>query len=185
VPQPLATGFLSRFWFGLAFGVLNGFVVFRWSVFRPDEDAFECLVAGALLAGAVSLVRLRRHSQALALGLVYGAFRLAFAPDGRLSAGLAGLLIGLGAFLVAVVYDDLARYGLRFGKFLIVGPLLGGAFLAVAPLSQLDQLTVYNAVHPLLYQGALGIVVGEGVGLGVELVELLSWFVERRARRTG
>jgi len=185
VPQPLATGFLSRFWFGVAFGVLNGFVVFRWSLFQPDQASFECITVGVLLAGSLSLVRMRRHGQALALALAYGAFRLSFAPTGRFLAGLAGLLIGLGVFLVAVIYDELARTGLRFGKFLIVGPLLGGAFLAVAPISQFDHLTLFNAIYPLIFQGALGIVIGEGVGFGVEIAELASWIVERRAHRSG
>ena len=185
MPQPLATGFLSRFWFGVAFGVLNGFVVFRWALFQPDQASFEGITVGVLLAGSLTLVRLRRHGPALALALAYGAFRLAFAPYGRLSAGLAGLLIGLGVFLVAVVYDELARNGLRFGKFLIVGPLLGGVFLAVAPISQFDSMTLFNAVSPLIFQAALGIIIGEGVGLGVEVAELFSWLVERRSRRTG
>ena len=185
MPQPLATGFLSRFWFGVAFGVLNGFVVFRWALFQPDEAAFEGITVGILLAGSLTLVRLRRHVPALALALSYAAFRLAFAPSGRLSAALAGLLIGLGVFLVAVIYDELARYGLRFGKFLIVGPLLGGVFLAVAPISQFDNMTLFNAAYPLVFQTALGIIIGEGVGMGVEVAELISWLVERRTRGTG
>lgn len=160
--------------------MLNGFVVFRRNIFRPDQPAFDCLTVGALLAGMLTLIRLSRHGQALALVAVYGAFR-SLAPYGRWTHAISGLLLGLGVFLAAVIYDELAKYGLRFGKFLIVGPLVGGAYLAVAPITELRDMTVFNAVYLLLFQLALGIVIGEGVGLGVELVELLSGRATRRS----
>ena len=41
-------------------------------------------------------------------------------------------------------------------------------------------MTVFNAVYLLLFQLALGIVIGEGVGLGVELAELFCRQGNRR-----
>ena len=185
MPQRIATGFLARFWSGTTLGALNGFIVFRWNIFRPDQSAFDCLVGGAVMAGILSVVRLSAHGHAIALALTYGAFRMVQSPGARWSAGISGLLLGLGGFLVAVIYDELARYGLRFGKFLIVGPLLGGIYLAVAPISELGNMTMFNAVHPLILQLALGIVIGEGVALGVELAELVFHFTSRRSESGG
>lgn len=166
---------------GAAFGLLNGFLIFRWGIFQPGQPAFDCVTVGTMLAAMLMLVRASLRASAAALAISYGVLSLFFALYDRWIAGISGLLLALGVLLVAVIYDELARYGLRFGKFLIVGPLLGGVYLALAPVTELRDMTMFNAVRPMLFQLALGVVIGEGVGLGVELAELLPWATARRA----
>ena len=169
----LVSGLLFRFWLGAAGGLVLGYLAFQQSIFRPDHPAFACVTVGMLTAGMLALVRLGLNAQALALALAYGAFLSSMSPATRWVSGAAGLLLGLGVFVVAVIFDELARIGFRFGKFLVVGPLLGGVFLAVAPLAEFHDLLLFDAVRPLLIQLLLGIIIGDGVGLGVELAELL------------
>ena len=52
--------------------------------------------------------------------------------------------------------------GLRDGIGIAVGPLLG-----------MHELTVHDGVRTLFVQLLMGIVIGDGVGLGIELVELV------------
>jgi len=170
---------MTRFWSGLAGGVLVGLAVFRGQLFRPDHPAFECVTVGALVAGVLTLVRQPRRGQALALVLAYTAIRFAFTPVVRLTAAVSGLLLGLGLFVVALVFDLLARGGWRFGKFLLIGPLVGGVFLALAPITEIQDLNVLNAANLMMFRLALGMLIGEGVALGVELAE---WQLERSAR---
>ena len=55
----------------------------------------------------------------------------------------------------------------------------------MAPISELGNMTMFNAVHPLILQLALGIVIGEGVALGVELAELVFHLTSRRSESGG
>jgi len=170
---------MARFWSGIAGGVLVGLAVFRGYVFRPDHPAFECVTVGALVAGVLTLVRQSHRGQALALVLAYTGLRFAFTPVVRLSAAVSGLLLGLGVLVVGLIFDLLARGGWRFGKFLLVGPLVGGVFLALAPITEMQELNVLNAANLMMFRLALGMLIGEGVALGVELAE---WPFGRSAR---
>ena len=51
--------------------------------------------------------------------------------------------------------------------------LLGGVLLAIGPIVGYHDLIAFDAVRPLLLQTFLGVVVGDGVGLGIELGELI------------
>ena len=82
-------------------------------------------------------------------------------------------MLGAGVFVSATIFDLLARHGLRFGKFLILGPLLGGLFLAVAPLAEFQFLAPVGAMRMLLLYTFIGIVVGNGSGLGVEAADAI------------
>jgi hypothetical protein len=182
VPQPILTGTFTRFWAGLVGGIVVGWAVFRGEVFLPDQPEFQCITVGALLAGVLALVRLAGAGQALTLVLAYGAMRLLVGPQASWLSGLSGILLGLGILIVAWVYEELERAGLRFGKFLIVGPLLGGVYLAVAPISHYGDLTVFNAAHHFVFQFLLGFVIGDGVGFGIEA---LDQFTSRGAGKAG
>jgi hypothetical protein len=85
--------------------------------------------------------------------------------------------------LLALVYDALARQGFRIGKFVLMGPLLGGLYVAATPVTLLQGTTTVDAEHSmttLLLNCFLGIVIGDGVGLGAEIAEL---FLDRRSNR--
>ena len=164
----------------MAGGVLLGSVIFGQAVFRPDHPAFECVTVGALAAGMLTLVRSAHRSQAVALALVYSGLRIALAPMLHWSSAVSGMLLVLGILGVAQLYDLLARSGLRFGKFFIVGPLVGGVYLALAPITELESMNVLNAGSLLMLRLGLGILIGEGVALGVELAELAGWKLRPR-----
>jgi len=171
---------LLRFSSGLAGSLLVGLAVFRSAVFRSEHPAFECLTVGALAAGILALARQRQRGAALGLALAYGCLQPLVPPGPvRLQAAASALLFGLGLFLVALIFDLLAQAGWRFGKFLIVGPLAGGVFLALSPLTELAGMNVANASRLMLFRLSLGVLIGEGVALGVELVE---WPLEARSR---
>ena len=163
---------MLRFGAGLAGAVVVGLIVFRASMLFPGHPAFECLTAGGLAAGMLTLVRVGRRSHALLLALAFGLLRFALAREIPLGSATAGLLLGLGLFVVALIFDLLARGGWRFGKFLLVGPLVGGVYLALAPITEAAQMNVLNAATLLVFRMALGMLIGEGVALGVELAEL-------------
>ena len=140
---------------------------------RPDHPAFQSLSVGMLTAGVLTLVRLELRGQAVMLAVAYGVLQLGMTDEGRWAHGLGGALLGLGLVVVGEIYNELAKYGFRFGKFLIVGPLLGGVLMAVAPIVELTAMIPFDTVRPLLLQLFLGVVIGDGVGLGLEVAEML------------
>ena len=82
------------------------------------------------------------------------------------------LVLGLGAMLIAVIFHLLAESGLKLGKFLLVGPLVGGLFVATTMINEFVSPLPGDPLLAILVGVFLGAVVGNGVGLGVELVEL-------------
>lgn len=176
-PFPVAELF-GRFWLGSLIAALFGYATFGERVLSPRHGGFECIVLGVLAAAMLALVGTRRPVQAAVLIPIYGGLHLAFAPGTGWRIVLSALLLGAGAFLVALIFDQLSRHGVRFGKFLVTGPLLGGVCLATAPLSQFHALNMYDSFDPLMVQLFIGIVIGDGAGLGVELIDL--YFHSRR-----
>lgn len=169
---------ILRFWAGTLGGILAGYLAFGIQVFRPGGSPFQSVTVGALMAAILALVRSRRSTEGLAVVIAFALLQLGANWNAGwprfLIATISSLFIAAGIFLIAVVFDHLARHGIRFFKFLVAGPLLGGIYLAVTPLSGWGALTGENALRNLLGNAWLGIVIGDGVGLGVELLELLA-----------
>jgi len=163
----------GRFWLGTAMAALFSYFTFGGTVLWPGQSGFECVILGAVCAAMLTLVGRSRFLEAAVLIPAFALLRLAF--GGNLRIVISGLLLAAGAFLVALVFAHLGRRGVRFGKFLIVGPLLGGVCLALAPVSQFHALSMYDSFSPMMIQLFVGIVVGDGAGLGVELADLLPW----------
>ncbi len=167
---------LLRFLAGSLGGVLAGAVVFRMAAFDPRAPAFQTVIASILASAIIVLVRVGRTGSATALGIAFGlmqvglAYRLGWSV--AWPAALAGVLLGGGTVTVAWIYRLLAERGLRFGKFLIMGPLFGGLLAAVSPLLAWDSIGIANGVRTVLFYCFVGIVIGDGVGLGLELAEL-------------
>jgi hypothetical protein len=162
---------LARIGCGVAGGLAAAAAAFREQVFDPRTPAAAAVLLTVLFAGLLALVRARLLGVAVALALVGGAAHGALEGPFDPLAVVARALGGLGALLVAVVFDALARDGYRFGKFLIAGPLLGGVLLALSPLTVFHDVPALHALRPLLFEVYLGVVVGDGVALGVELAE--------------
>ena len=74
---------------------------------------------------------------------------------------------------------EMNRAGHLFGrkdgtgrKFLLIGPMVGGIYLALAPLTQGSGMHVNNAWSQLIFRFALGLLIGQGLSIGMELADL-------------
>ena len=169
-------GVVLRFAAGTVGSFLAGLIAFRGEVFDVGNPAFQCVPMGALGAAILALSRASRPRTALQL---VGAFALVqfgatWHSGWFRAAAMAAwsVAIGLGLWLVAAIYDQLARLDVRLGKFLIVGPLLGGVYFAATPLASFAAGEPDAVLRSLWWNGFLGIVLGDGLGAAVELVEL-------------
>ncbi len=171
------TAALLRFWTGTLAAVLAGLLRYRNDVFVPTERPFECVYIGALAAGMLATVRAGKHRHALALVIGFAVLQLAFrAPDGllpALPATATALFMAGGLFVIAVMYDEMGRAGMRFGKFLIMGMMLAWLYFAVTPLAAWGRMLVRRALEDMMENFVLGMTIGLGVGLAVEIVEFL------------
>jgi len=172
---------LTRFWAGSAAAIGAGYVVFRVGVFRFDRPEFQCLTVGMLTAGIVTLLRSPRPRLAVVLAAAFALFKLGLIRTEGWVPAASGLVLAGGILLSAWIFDLLARRGMPFGKFLVLGPLLGGVFFAVTPLARFHTLTATGSMRVLLYNVLVGLVIGNGVGFGVELAELVAGALRRPA----
>jgi len=183
--RPEFIAFLTRLWLGSAAGIGAGFLAFRGDVFRIHAPQFQCVTLGVFVAALLALVRSSRIGFALMLACAFGLFRLGLVRSEGWLVGTTGLVQAGGLFLAALIFDLLARRGILFGKFLVFGPLVAGVFLAAAPMSHFHELTRSNALPVVIEQLFIGLVVGNGVGFGMELADLgqvggASAFADRR-----
>ena len=172
---------ILRFAFGLSGGVGLSFLIFRQAIFIPQSPVFQCLTLSALLAGILALLRSDRQSQAAALAVAFALLRLGFAQSQGWPVAIAGVMHTGGVYLIALIFDLLARRGILFGKFLVVGPLLGGVYLATMPLASFFTVTGSELMPYLMRHVFLGLMVGDAVGIGVEVADL--WIVVRVVRQ--
>jgi hypothetical protein len=168
---------LVRFVAGWWGGVGLATVAFGWQrVLTPGGTYFGSVLACAFVAAILTLVRAGMPVAATGMACLFALLEFAshwHAGLGRALAALAAYaIVGAGTLLVAILFDLLARSRVRIGKFLLMGPLLGGVYLAAAPAATLFHDIPGGATRALLLSVFSGIVVGDGVGLGVELVEL-------------
>lgn len=179
-------GALLRFAAGAAASVLAGLAVFHGEAFRPSGPWFHCVTAGALAAGVLALVRIGRAGQGAGLAVAFTLVHLGYAwaqpwPQALAEAGWS-VVVGAGVFLAALIFDALAAEGYRFGKFALMGPLVGGAFFSAAAVRLLAAGWSDDALGALIRHVFVGLIVGDAVGLGVELVELAPALSGRPAR---
>ena len=164
---------MLRFGFGLSGGLALSFLIFRQAIFIPQSPVFQCLTVSALLAGILALLRSDRLVQAAALAVAIALLRLGFAQSAGWTVAIAGVMHTGGVFLVALIFDLLARRGILFGKFLVVGPLLGGVYLATMPLAVFFKVTGSDLMPYLMRHVFLGLMIGDSVGIGIEVADLL------------
>lgn len=161
---------------GIALGL--ALPAFGAAVLDPSKPAFHCVSVGALTSACLALARERRFRAAAAVAATLAPFLVSSAwPGGAvaaLRAGLGGAVLGAGVFLSAVVFDALAESGYRFLKFLATGPLVGGAYLAATPVAGLGASHGARIAAAIWLNTLLGIVIGDGAGFGVEIVDLLA-----------
>lgn len=169
----------TRFWAGSIAAIGAGYVVFRMGVFRFDRPEFQCLTVGMLTAGIVTLMRSPRPGRAVVLAAAFALFKLGLIRTEGWIPAASGFVMAGGILLSAWIFDLLARRGMPFGKFLVLGPLLGGVFFAITPLAQFHTLTATGSMRTLLFNVLVGLVIGNGVGFGIELAELVGGALRR------
>ena len=169
---------LFHFGAGIAGGAAACVLAFRTLDSLPSLQASQIIFTGVLLAICLTLVRTIHPALAVVLCCICALGRLGMLElngSARMfSTLLTDLVFGLGAMLIAVIFHLLAENGLRLGKFLLVGPLVGGLFVATTIISEFFSPQPGDPLIAILIGVFLGAVVGNGVGLGVELVELHS-----------
>jgi hypothetical protein len=133
-----------------------------------------------MLAALLALMRSDRQVQAGALAVALALLRLGFVQSAGWAVAIAGVVHTGGLYLVALIFDLLARRGILFGKFLVVGPLLGGVYLATVPLEAFFDVTGSHLMSHLMRHVFLGLLIGDAVGLGVEIADL--WILARVVR---
>ena len=182
-----AAAFAGRF--AAAFAAVICVMALIWRVLPGDfTSPAGCLAAGALASGMFAFVRGGQAVQAMALGAGAVSFHLAglwYQGPLRALAAAAGNLVEAGGIAgAAVVFHLLAERGVRFGKGLLCGPMVGVAFAAAAPASQVGASSGDGALRPLLVNGVIGFLVGESVTLGLEAGEMGARWLQARGRRT-
>ena len=166
---------LTMFVAGMAGSVGAGWVAFRAGIFRSDLPSFQVFTTGALMAGVLVLTRVGRPSAARVFGIAWIVYQFGTATAERRSQLAAHMIWAVtmtaGVFIISWIWDLLLRRGVRLGKALLAGPLLGGVYLAAAPVTLLGGVSPNGALRSVLLTLLLGIVIGDGVGIGVELIE--------------
>jgi len=168
---------LLRFWLGLLGAVAGGLIVYRVEIFDPLSPAFKTLTLGSTLAGLLALWRsaARGHAGALAAG--YALFSLGFVNAYGWLTAFSGTAVGIGLLATTLIFDALAAR-IPFGKFLFVGPLVGGLLFAVTPMMEFRDLVPLGSLDALVAYGQLGWILGTGVALGVEVSD---WILRPRS----
>ena len=161
--------------FGLGYGAVLtiGFLVFRDTLLAPGGPPFQCVTAGAVAAALLTLLRSDRPRQAAALAVALVFLRLGFAYSEGWAPALAGALQVGGLYLVALIFDLLGPRGILFGKFLVLGPLLAGVFLATTPLAFFFRISGSEMLPTMMGYVFLGLLIGDTVGFGIEVADLL------------
>ena len=186
---------MSRFIFALLGVAAATVVAFFRHLEQLHDEAPTIVSVGVLLAIMLATIRVGWHGRALVLAMLLIPLRLSlkrlpggaeampadsfgavhFLPPGLREFGvdlLGGLALGLGVFAIALLYDALAERGWRFGKFLVLGPMLGLLQVALVPMAQTLELAPSVTFPQLLTAFYVGVVVGDGAGFGAEALEL-------------
>jgi len=167
---------LIHFGAGIAGGSAACLLAFRTLDALPSLQASQIIFTGLLLAICLTIVRTIHPAVGVVLCVIFALGRLGLLElNGSVqmfSTLFTDLVLGLGAMLIAVIFHLLAESGLKLGKFLLVGPLVGGLFVATTMINEFFSPLPGDPLIAILIGVFLGAVVGNGVGLGVELVEL-------------
>jgi len=171
---PASSSLLLRFGLALAGGMGTGFAVFGRRLFDPTAFAWQSLAIVALLSAVLALLRAERQGAALLVVAAWVLFKLGLVQSAGWTVAAAGLVLGGGVFVSALIVDLLARHGVAFGKFLALGLLVGGVMVAFTPLARFHELTQATALRELARGFVVGLVVGNGVGFGAEIADLFA-----------
>ncbi len=178
---------------GAGAGLVAFLLLFRVAGVPGPLPWGHVLLVAIMSSAILALVHAERHETAVLLIVAVAGLQCALAVGARGRPGwtwtdavlstAGSVVLGGALFAASVIWDRLASAGIGPSKSLFLGPLIGGACLAVTPLTRPSASAA--EIIPALWMGAfLGMVVGDGVGLGVELADLAdSIAAQRRAGR--
>lgn len=168
---------LLRFWLGMAGGVGLGLLAFRLAIFDPRMPYSQVVTVGSLLAAVLAL---RRGGSAwmatfVAIGFTGWQFVTVLPLPWQRSVAhlLFSAVLAAGVLLIAALYQAIHERGIRIGKFLLLGPALAGVYLAATPALTLWTVSPASVLRDLVANLFLGVVIGDGVAFGVEMVDLV------------
>ncbi len=184
-----ASEILLRTVAGLLGSALAAWAAFGGVLLEPALPPFRSLTIGLAFSGIAALYLSGRRGQALFIPVAWAAAQLGLTWDSGALRSLAqtalALALGGGLFVIAVIYERLAARNWRVGKFLVVGPLLGGLYMAVTPLGLLGVPGHSRAVAELWMNLQIGLVTGDGAAFLMELVDWALTAVSRKAVPAG
>jgi len=169
-------GILLRFWLGVLGATAGGLAVYGIRIIDPLSPAFKILTLGSTFAGLLALWRSSAHGHAVALAAGYALFCLGFVNAYGWLAALSGTAVAVGLLAVMLIFDRLAER-VPFGKFILIGPLVGGLLFAATPMMEFRDLVPLGALNAMLAYGQLGLILGTGVAIGIELSD---WILRPR-----
>ena len=162
------TGILLRFWLGFLCAAAGGLAVYRIEIFNPLSPAFKTLTLGSTFAGLLALWRSSARGHAIALAVGYALFCLGFVNAYGWLTALSGTAVGVGLLAVTLIFDRLAGR-IPLGKFIFIGPLVGGLLFAATPMMEFRDLVPLGAINAMMAYGQLGWILGTGAALGMEV----------------
>lgn len=176
---------MLRFSGGTAAGIGLGLVAFRGRVFDPTHPFSQVITFGSLLAAMIALQRARSAGVAWLVAIAFTAWQGVGALGGGARAVghvlfVAAVVCGL--VLLSWIFAAAHEAGFRLGKFLLMGPAVAGVYFAATPALSLGPIPSGNVYRDVLGNLFLGIVIGDGVAFGAEMVDL--WIERGSAGRT-
>jgi hypothetical protein len=168
---------LLRFWAGMGGGVGLGLIAFRSTIFDARLPYNQVVTVGSLLAAVLALRRGGSPGGATFVAVGFGGWQLwTVLPlpwDRALSHVLFSVVLATGILLIAALYQTLHERGVRVGKFLLLGPALAGVYLAATPALTLWTVSTATVARDLVANMFLGVVIGDGIGFGLEMIDLV------------
>ena len=168
---------LVRFWVGMAGGVGLGLIAFRSAIFDARLPYSQVVTVGSMLAAVLALRRGGSTGAAtfVAVGFTGWQFWSVLPQpwDRRVSHVLFAAVLAAGTLLLAALYQVLHERGVRVGKFLVLGPALAGVYLAATPALTLWSVSTASVTRDLIGNMFLGVVIGDGIGFGIEMIDLI------------
>lgn len=173
---PALPQLLVRTAIGAACSIALGYLVYGTDALDSQLPHFQVVTVGILMAAVVALWEGGAPRTSVLLVAAFAAQQV-WTTVGQgwnktLALGLWCVIVGLGLVHIGLIWTLLDRRGLRFGKGLIAGPLLAGVFFAATPAAALAAVSPAHAIRTLVGNLLLGVVIGDGVGLGIEIVDL-------------
>lgn len=178
--------------FGLAGTVLAGFFIYHErTLYAPRPLLFPLLLFG--LGGTLiyTMFRFRCYAYAIMIIIFMGLGRIVLCPDDIIKSQLSGYFVSAAiyaipigtAFIISyVLYQRLER--LKFGRCILMGIVIGIAYFirSMASLFLEHASRNGNTGSILWNQTFIGIIMGVGIGLGLEVAEI---FFKQKSNESG